>query len=229
MQDGEEADRGPEVLGVGRDRAQGVGGGPEEDAVDERLVLQGDGGDRLRDGEDDVEVRGVEELGVTVLDPLGPGQRLAAGAVPVAAGVVPDAGVVAAIALLDMPAEGGGPAGLDRVHDPPLGGRQGALLRAAIGLAVAAEDVRPLQRRPSHRPTLRSERWRRGGRILRRLGPRQQVEGAGGRAHLGRGDSQVAGGGGEAAMPEEELDRAEIGAGLQQVYGEGMATISQEE
>jgi hypothetical protein len=40
--------------------------------------------------------------------------------VPVAAGVVGDALVVAVIALLDMSAQGGGAAGSDRAQDAPL-------------------------------------------------------------------------------------------------------------
>ena len=58
---------------------------------------------------------------------------------------------VAVFAPLDVAAEGGGPAGLDRAHDPPVGGRQRPLVRLAIGLAVAAEDVRHRERRPGHR------------------------------------------------------------------------------
>ena len=45
VEDGEEADLGAEVLGIGGDRAQGLGGGVEQDVVDRRLVLVGDGGD----------------------------------------------------------------------------------------------------------------------------------------------------------------------------------------
>jgi hypothetical protein len=122
VQDGEEADLGPEVLGIGGDGAQGLGCGAEEEAVDPSFVLGGEGGDRVGHGEDDVEVRGVEELGLTVLDPFRPGERLAAGAMAIGARVIPDAGVLAVIAPLDVAAEGGGPAGLDRAHDPPLGG-----------------------------------------------------------------------------------------------------------
>ena len=48
VQHGEEADLGAQVLGIGSDGAQGLGGGAEEQAVDERLVLIGDGGNGLR-------------------------------------------------------------------------------------------------------------------------------------------------------------------------------------
>ena len=42
VQHGEEADLGAEMARVGSDRAQRVGDGPEEQAVDDGLVLSGD-------------------------------------------------------------------------------------------------------------------------------------------------------------------------------------------
>ena len=56
VQHGEEADLGAEMVRIGGDGAEGLGGGAEEDAVDHRFVLRGDGGDRPGHGEDDVEV-----------------------------------------------------------------------------------------------------------------------------------------------------------------------------
>jgi hypothetical protein len=53
-----------------------------------------------------------EELGLAVVDPFRPGERLAAGAMAIGARVIPDAGVPAVIAPLDVATEGGGPAGL---------------------------------------------------------------------------------------------------------------------
>ncbi len=110
MQHGEETDLGAEMLGVGGDGAQRLGGGVEEQAVDERLVLIGDGGNGLRQREDDVKVLCVEKLGAAILQPLRTGQRLAAGTMPVAAAVEGDAPVAALIAAFDMPRERGGAA-----------------------------------------------------------------------------------------------------------------------
>ena len=56
VEDGEEADLGAEVAGVSGDRAQGVGDRPEEEAVNDGLVVGGDLGDGRGHGEDDVEV-----------------------------------------------------------------------------------------------------------------------------------------------------------------------------
>lgn len=79
VQHGEEADLGAQVLGVGSDGAQGLGGGTEEQAVDERLVLIGDGGNVAGQREDDVNVLCVEKFSATILQPLRASQRLAAG------------------------------------------------------------------------------------------------------------------------------------------------------
>ena len=64
VQHGDEADLGAQVLGIGGDRAQGLGGGAEQDVVDDGLVLVGDRRDLLRHGEDDVEVLDRQELGL---------------------------------------------------------------------------------------------------------------------------------------------------------------------
>jgi hypothetical protein len=64
-----------------------------------------------------VKVWGIEELSLTLLDPLGPRQRLAFGAMPIAAAVVSNALVLALIALFDVAAEGGGATAFDGAHD----------------------------------------------------------------------------------------------------------------
>ena len=45
MQYGEEADLGAQMFGIGSDRAQGLGGGVEEDVVDHSLILVSDRGE----------------------------------------------------------------------------------------------------------------------------------------------------------------------------------------
>ena len=54
MEDGGEADAGAQMLRVGGDRGQRLGGGPEQEVVDGGLVLERDRADRSRQGEDDV-------------------------------------------------------------------------------------------------------------------------------------------------------------------------------
>ena len=62
VEDGE-ADVGAELAGVrDYDGAQCLGDIAEEETVDEGLVLGGDHGDRRRNGEDDVEVLGGQQV-----------------------------------------------------------------------------------------------------------------------------------------------------------------------
>ena len=56
VEDGEDADAGAEVLGIGRDGDQGLGRRLEQDVVDRGLVLVGDVGDLRRQRKNDVEV-----------------------------------------------------------------------------------------------------------------------------------------------------------------------------
>jgi len=62
VQDGEEADGGPEVFRIGGDGPQRLGGRSKEDPIDHRLILQGDLGDGLGHREHDVKVFGVEQV-----------------------------------------------------------------------------------------------------------------------------------------------------------------------
>ena len=90
VQHGDNAELGAEMAGVGGDDAQCLGRRPEQNGVDQRLVLEGDLGDRGRQGEDDVEIRRRQQLGLAGGKPLGAGLALALRAVPVATGVVGD-------------------------------------------------------------------------------------------------------------------------------------------
>ena len=97
-----------------------------------------------------VEVGHVEQFRLTVLEPLGPRETLALRAVPVAAGVVGDALMAAVAAPLDMTAERGGAATLDRGHGtPPRGGQRRAML-VTESRAEVAEHIRHFQPLAGH-------------------------------------------------------------------------------
>jgi hypothetical protein len=66
VEHGGEADAGAEMLRVGGDGGQRLGGGPEQEVVDRGLVLERDRADRGRQGEDDVVVRNRQKLGLAV-------------------------------------------------------------------------------------------------------------------------------------------------------------------
>ena len=85
VEHGEEADLGAEMFGIGSDGGQGFGRGSEENAVDEIFVLVSDGGDLFGDGEDDMKIVRRENFGCSFFDPFGTSERLALGAMTIAA------------------------------------------------------------------------------------------------------------------------------------------------
>ena len=119
-----EPDLGAQMTGIRRDGPQRLGARPEEEAIDDGLVLVGDGGDRRGHREDDVEVVDGEQVRSARIDPRGAGERLARRAMAIATRVVPDPLVPAPVALLHVATEGRGPAGLDRGHDASRGRRE---------------------------------------------------------------------------------------------------------
>jgi len=89
---------------------------------------------------------------LTILDPLGTGQRLALWAMPVATRVVTDAFVLTLIALFQMTAESCSSAEFDGAHDAPLRRRQRSPMLFPIGFAVATKHVRDFQLGTIHEP-----------------------------------------------------------------------------
>lgn len=156
MQNGDESDLATQMLGIGRDRAQGLGGGVEQDLVDHGLVLVGDRGDLRRQCEDHVEIVNGNEVGLTVFQPLRAHQGLTLRTVPVAATVEGDALMTAGVTLLDVSAERGGATTLDRAHDTALPAAEGIGVLLTIGRPGLAEDVRHLEPGGAQRPPQKS-------------------------------------------------------------------------
>ncbi len=113
----------------------------EEQVVDHRLVVEGDGGDGGRQREDHVEKPYWQQVGLALGEPGSRRRALAFGAVPVAAAVVGDAGVAAVPAALDVAAARRCAAGLDGRHDLKLVQAQVTGVRRPPGRSVTAEDV----------------------------------------------------------------------------------------
>src|SRR3954464_8556668 len=131
-----------------------VSGRLEQDVVDDGLVRVGDGGDRGREREHDMEVRHRQGVVLALWEPLLRGCALALRAMPVATGVIGDRRVRAVLAACDVAAERRRAATLDRRHDLELAEAHMAGVGRAPGGPVVAEDVRDLQSGTGH------ERWR---------------------------------------------------------------------
>jgi hypothetical protein len=145
-----DADASAEVLWVGRDGSQCLGRGLEQEVVDDGLVLVGDIGDRRRQREHHVIVWHRQQVGLARRQPVLCHSPLALRAVPVAAGVVGDDGIGAVLAARDMAAERRCAATLDRRHHLQLTEADMAGIGPAPCRAMAAEDVRDLQRWTRH-------------------------------------------------------------------------------
>ena len=217
VQDGEETDLGAEVARVGSDRAERLGGGAEEQTVDDGLVLGGDLGDRRGHGEDDVEVLGGQQVRPAPFEPFGARQRLTGRTVTVATGVVPDAPMAAVVALLDVAAEGGGAALLDGGHHAALRRRERGSDLGPEGVAVAAEDLRHGECGAWHGECSVD------GLGACWCGPREQIQRTCGRADRGGRDPQVLRRRLQAPVAEQELNRAQVGAGLEEMDRKRMA------
>ncbi len=150
MQDGDEADAGTQVPGIDRDLQQRLSDRLEQHAVDNPLVGQRQCIEGVGQRENDVEVLDGQQFGGAIFHPPRAGGALAAGAVPVAAGVVSDALMLTVIAGLHVPAQRGGATRDDRT--------QNALLLAADvaePMPVPPDDLCQFQRRSL-------ERWHHG-------------------------------------------------------------------
>jgi hypothetical protein len=144
------ANLGAEVLWIGGDRLQRLGGSLEQQRIDDRLVLERDCGDRRRQREYDVEIRNRQQVGGTRFEPRARRAGLALRAMPIAAGVVGNGRVAAIVAALNVAAKRSCPARLNRSHHAKCGSVEVAGIAGAKAVAVAAEHVRHLQHRARH-------------------------------------------------------------------------------
>jgi hypothetical protein len=171
VQDRGDPDRATEVSRVSTEREQGVGGGAEEQRVNDARIALCERVQIVRQGEDDVEVRNGQQVGAPRREPSRGGKHLTLRTMPIATGVVGDPHGAAVITRLLMAAEGGRAAGLDRVERPVLDG--GEAMRTAIRVAVGAHDVRELQSRTDGRDRRAS---RHGAHGLSLRGPGKTLE-----------------------------------------------------
>jgi hypothetical protein len=124
------ADARAQVLGIGGDGLQHLGGHIEQQAIDGGLVLVRDVGDGRGQREDDVVILDRQQIGLPGVEPALGRAALALRAVPVAAGVVRDLIGAAAIAAQDVPTQRRAAALFDGRHDLELAQAQVAALRS---------------------------------------------------------------------------------------------------
>ena len=146
MEDGGDADARTEMTRVGGDGDHGLGRRPEQQVIDDCLVVKGDIGDLGGKREDHVEVADRQQVGLAGREPLACRCPLALGAVPVPAAVIGDADMAAVLAAFDMATNGGGAAGLDRRHHLDLAQAHMAGMRRAPGWSMNPEDIGDLKR-----------------------------------------------------------------------------------
>ena len=105
VQHGGEANASPQVFWVGRNGDRRLGGGPEQQVVDDGLVLERDWRDRGRQGEDEVIVGDRQQIVSLGFQPLSRRRALALRAMTVPARVVGDLNMGAVVAALDVTAK----------------------------------------------------------------------------------------------------------------------------
>src|SRR5271168_3736642 len=145
MEHGGDADARAEMPRIGSDGEHGLRCCPEQQVVNDRLVLQGDVGDLGRNGEDDVEVADWQQIGLARSQPFARLRPLALGAMPIAAAIIGDALVAAVFAAFDVAALRGGAARLDGRHDFELGQTDMTRMGHPPRRSMAAQDVGELQ------------------------------------------------------------------------------------
>ena len=95
-----------QVLGVRRHLQKGLLGAVEEQPIHQRAIAQDKRAELVGQGEDDVEVRNGQEVGLTFGQPRSPLAATALRTASVAAGMIVVSHLATMIALADVPAQG---------------------------------------------------------------------------------------------------------------------------
>src|SRR5258705_4822863 len=149
MEHAEEADLRAEVSGIASDLKQGCSTGLEEQVIVHALVLEREGSEFPRQGEDEMHVACGQQFLFARLEPAQTRDRLASGAMPVAARVIGDGRRMSAGGTaIAMAAECGGAAACDREQDLLMLPADPAATALHKGRTGTANDIGHLQRRP---------------------------------------------------------------------------------
>lgn len=145
VQDGGKTDLRAEVLFVKSNFLERLCRGIEQDGKDNFLIPQSQRIQFIGQGEDHMKILYWQQTFQTLVKPLRLFEALALGAMPVATGIIRDAGVAATFALILVPAQCRGSALGDVAHHSKLRGTR--IVLVAVLLCVCAENVCDLQRR----------------------------------------------------------------------------------
>src|SRR5262245_29889536 len=146
----QEADLGPEVLGIGCYFQQRLRARLEKEPEQNLLVLPDQWDQRMRDAEDQMVVVHGQQFALPRRQPLLTGVGLAFWTVAIPAGVVGDGLVSAARTLIAVAAERCRPAAQDGIEHLQLGPRQALTMVAGDSGIGSADGVGDLKQRPSH-------------------------------------------------------------------------------
>jgi len=107
VEDAQDANRRAKMLRVGRDLAECRRARLKEPRVQARAIPIGQRQQPMREREDDVHIRHVEQLALARVQPAFPGLRLTLRAVPIPTRVIGDGLVPAGVTPIEVPAEHG--------------------------------------------------------------------------------------------------------------------------
>ena len=123
VEDAEDADLCAEMSRIGGDLAERGGARLKEPRVQARTIPIGQRQQPMREREDDVHIRHVEELPFARVQPALARLRLTLRAVPIATRVIGDGLMPAGVTPVEMSAERGGPTARDRAEHGSVAAR----------------------------------------------------------------------------------------------------------
>ena len=209
----QEADLRAEMLGVGRNLQQSRGAGAEQEVVDDLLVLQSQPRKLVRQGEHDMHVADRQQFFAAFRQPLVASVGLALRAMPVAAGVERDGLMAASGTAIQVATECCRAAKLDGVQHAQMEPRQPGPVLCDEAVAVLSDDVGHLERWPVHRFCSFRERLLLSGLETADRRPAGWPPAV--RCFCER--CRYTDGVFELGVPQQHLDRAQVGAGFEQV------------
>ena len=214
VEDAEDADLRAQVTRVGGDLAQRGRTRLKEPGVQPRGVAVAQRQQRVRQREDDMHVRHVEELALPGGEPPVARLRLTLRTVSIPTRVIGDGPMSAGATLIEMAAERGGPTPRQRAEDGPLLHAEPRMLLEEV-LHPARGGHRPPPRRAGSRlgglPLQTGPRHHRGRCHVQLLkGIRRRVEVPSREVEIHRRVRQI-------GVAQQELNRAQVGARFQQM------------